>query len=135
MALVTDMQKFVNPDLYWLCNYGIIKEIKSESGSIGAQVDQSSRTNPSTRVTKILPDQSKVVLENGKEYTYRALVLANGLDNKSEFIEGLHELEQKNRSGVFVNKVDTKYRIDKNYYAGWQHFHGDLIVYQPAFPF
>lgn len=86
-------------------------------------------------MTKILPDQSKVVLENGKEYTYRALVLANGLDNKSEFIEGLHELEQKNRSGVFVNKVDTKYRIDKNYYAGWQHFHGDLIVYQPAFPF
>jgi sulfide:quinone oxidoreductase len=39
------------------------------------------------------------------------------------------------RSGVFVNKTDFKTRFDQNYQAGWQHFHGDLIVYQPAFPF
>jgi hypothetical protein len=112
-----------------------VKELKLESGSIGAQVDISSRSHPNTRVTKILPDQSKVVLENGREYTYRALVLANGLDHKSDFIEGLKELEMKDRSGVFVHKVDDKQRLDRNYYAGWQHFHGDLIVYQPAFPF
>lgn len=86
-------------------------------------------------MTKILPDQNKVVLDNGREYTYRALVLANGLDHRSEFIEGLKELEFQDRSGVFVNKVDTKPRLDRNYYAGWQHFHGDLIVYQPAYPF
>ncbi len=135
MALITDRSKFVNPDLYHLVQYGVIKELKLESGSVGSQVDVSSKVHTQTKVTKIIPNENKVVLDNGREYTYRALVLANGLDTKSEFIEGLKELELEDRSGVFVNKVDDKYRVDKNYYAGWQHFHGDLIFYQPQFPF
>lgn len=61
--------------------------------------------------------------------------MANGLEQNSDFIEGLKELENTDRSGVFVHKSDVKSRLDKNYYAGWQHFHGDLIFYQPAFPF
>lgn len=28
-----------------------------------------------------------------------------------------------------------KDRLDRNYWAGWQHYHGDCIVYHPKFPF
>jgi NADH dehydrogenase FAD-containing subunit len=93
MALITDRSKFVNPDLYHLVQTGIVKELKLESGSVGSQVDVSSRVHVQTKVTKIIPSENKVVLDNGREYTYRALVLANGLDTKSEFVEGLKDLE------------------------------------------
>ncbi len=88
------------------------------------------------RVTEFKPHENKIVLENGREYSYRALVLATGLDSKSENIEGLKEVEDMGeRTGVFSHIVDTKDRMDRNYHAGWQHFHGDCIVYNPAFPF
>ena len=32
-------------------------------------------------------------LSNGREYTYKALVLATGFEHKAEFIEGLKEFE------------------------------------------
>jgi hypothetical protein len=136
MALVTDRPKFVIPELYFLASYGVVKDLKLESASVGAQVNASSRVNVNQRVTHFKPDENKIVLDDGKEYTYRALVLANGLDQKSENIEGLKEVEDMGeRSQVFSHVVDTKDRMDRNYWAGWQHFHGDCIVYNPAFPF
>lgn len=82
------------------------------------------------------PDENKIVLDDGKEYTYRALVLDNGLDSKSEYIEGLKEVEdQGERTQVFSHIVDDLRRINRNFHAGWQHFHGDCVVYNPAFPF
>lgn len=136
IALVTDRSKFVCPELYYLTSYGAVKDLKLETGSVGAQVNASSRVNQSTRVTQFKPDENKVVLEDGKEYTYRALVLANGLDSKSEHIEGLAELEAEGeRTNVFSHIVDTKDRMDRNYWHGWHHYNGDLVVYNPAYPF
>lgn len=135
MALVTDQIKYVNPELYWPCNYNAVKILKLESSGVGGQVDASSRVNSNTWAKQIIPDKNKVILSNGKEYTYRALVLAPGLETKSEFIEGLKQHEDTPHSGVFCHIIDEKAWLEKMYHHGWQHFNGDLIVYQPAFPF
>lgn len=60
-------------------------------------------------MTEFKPDENKIVLDNGQEYTYRALLLGAGLDSKAENIEGLSELEATGeRSQVFCHVVDDK---------------------------
>lgn len=58
-------------------------------------------------------------MDNGKEYTYWSLVLQPGLKQDINLIQGLKELEDEPRSGVFVHQADNKARIDKNHYHGW----------------
>lgn len=136
MAIVSERSKFVNPTLYYLCSYGYVKELKLEAASVGAQVNAASRVNVNTRVSKFLPDENKIQLANGKEYTYKALVLAPGFEHKSESIEGLKEMEDEGHtSGVFCHIVDERKRMNRNFHHGHNHYHGDMIVYQPQFPF
>jgi len=41
-----------------------------------------------------------------------------------------------NKIGVFSHMLDTKDRVlNKNYYHGCNHTHGDMICYDPKFPF
>lgn len=95
-----------------------------------------SRVDTGVRVSKFVPDESKVVLTNGKEYTYKSLVLAPGFDHKVDNIEGLRSFEDEGeQSGVFSHVIDTKARMDRNYWHGQNHHHGDMIVYNPAFPY
>lgn len=136
MAIVSERPKFMIPELYMFASYAVIKEFKAESSAVGSQIDKSSRVNTDVRVTSIKPGENKITLGNGKEYSYRALVLGTGLDSKAEYIEGLAELEAEGeQSGVFVHLPDVVQRLDRNYYHGWQFFHGDMVVYNPAFPY
>jgi hypothetical protein len=83
-----------------------------------------------------MPEQNKIKLSNGKEYTYKALVLAPGFHHSSEHIKGLSTLEHgKPDNNVFVHAIDHKERVDRNYYHGWNHTHGDMICYSPKFPY
>ena len=36
IALITDRSKFICPELYYLVSYGVVKDLKLESGSVGA---------------------------------------------------------------------------------------------------
>ena len=82
------------------------------------------------------PQENKVVLTNGREYTYKALVLAPGFDHREDLIEGLPELSQgPEEDNVFVHMLDSKERVDRNYYHGWNHNNGDFICYSPKFPY
>ena len=77
-----------------------------------------------------------MVLSNGVEYTYKALVLAPGFDHSDSYIEGLSELRAGPESNnVFVHMLDDKNTVDRNYYHGWNHTHGDMICYSPAGPY
>jgi NADH dehydrogenase FAD-containing subunit len=40
-----------------------------------------------------VPAENKVILSNGREYTYKALVVTPGFDHQSANIEGLTDLE------------------------------------------
>lgn len=83
-----------------------------------------------------MPEQNKLRLSNGREYTYKALVLAPGFDHSSEHIEGLPEFEKdRGENNVFVHAIDHKERLQRNYYHGWNHNNGDMICYSPKFPY
>jgi hypothetical protein len=105
------------------------------SGSVTGQVQNWSRCDVGARVASFHPNENKLVLNNGREYTYKALVLAPGFDHKSANIEGLTEMEQTHEmENVFVHCLDTKERVDRNFNHGYHHPHGDMIYYMPKTP-
>ncbi len=110
--------------------------MKLESGTVSAQVEQWSRTDTFAKVTQFMPDQNKVKLSNGREYSYKALVVNTGFNHSSEHIEGLPEFEKdRGENNVFVHAIDHKERLQRNYYHGWNHNNGDMICYSPKFPY
>jgi len=136
MALIADKTRFVKPQVYFFSSYGQIPELKLESGTVSSQVKNHSRVDAPQKVVKFLPDQNKVVLANGKEYTYKALILAPGFHHKTENIKGLKEFEKdRGENNVFVHAIDDKHRLERNYYHGSNHFYGDMINYSPKFPY
>lgn len=86
--------------------------------------------------TKIDADHNKISLNNGKTFTYKALVLATGFDHKLEYIKGLEQFSKCHETeNVFIHALDHKERISQNYWSGWQHKAGDFICYSPKFPY
>jgi hypothetical protein len=135
MAIVTDQSKFIVPELYFLCNFEAVKPLKLETGSVGSQIDASSRVNSNVRAVGIHPDENKITLSNGKEYTYKSLVIAPGFDHTVDNIKGLREFEDAGeQTRVFNHIIDKKDRLDRNYFDGYLHDGGDYIVYDPARP-
>lgn len=136
MAIITDKSKFIVPELYFFCSHEAIKPLKLETGSVASQVDGSSRVDSNVRATKIDPENNKIKLSNGKEYTYKALVYAPGFDHSIDHIKGLRDFEKEGeKSNVFCHLADSVVRMDRNYYHGFNQFGGDYIVYDPANPF
>lgn len=135
MAVVTQTAKFVMPNAYFACAHGHMPALKLESDTVSSMVDNWSKLDTGVKVVKYMPDENKLVLSNGKEYTYKALVLSTGLDHKVELIEGLSDLQNTPESeGVFVHQLD-KAVTDRNYYHGWSHNNGDMICYSPKAPY
>jgi sulfide:quinone oxidoreductase len=135
MAIVTDRSRFILPQAYFQVSHGHLPELKLESGTVSAQIAQWSRMETFTKVTEYKPNENKIKLSNGKEFTYKALVVATGFEHKSEFIEGLPEFEKdRGENNVFVHAIDHKERLNRNYYHGWNHPNGDMICYSPKFP-
>jgi len=113
-----------------------IPPLKLLTQSVSAQVDQWSRLDVGAKVVKFMPEENKLLLSNGREYSYKALVMAPGFDHSESHIEGLPEMAATHESeNVFVHMLDTKERVSRNYYHGWHNSHGDMICYDPAFPF
>ena len=51
-------------------------------------------------------------------------------------MEGLADFENdRGENQVFVHAIDTKERLDRNYYHGWFHQNGDMIYYLPKLPY
>lgn len=109
MALITAQGKYVVPQSYLAVSHGHYPDQKLDSATISAQVDNWSRTDVGATVTKYLPNENKLVLSNGKEYTYKALVLAPGFDHKMEHIDGLTEMSKTHEEeNVFVHMLSDK---------------------------
>ena len=89
MALVTPDGKHIVPQSYLPVSHGFMPGLKLMSSSVSGQVEAWSRVDTNTRVQTFMPNENKLVLNNGREYTYKALVLAPGFDHQSANIEGL----------------------------------------------
>ncbi len=97
-------------------------------------------------VKEYKPNENKVILANGKEYSYKALVLcpgkhiasltATGFNHKDENLEGLLDVQDaRGENNIFVHAIDEKTRLERNYYHGWNHQNGDMICYSPKAPY
>lgn len=110
--------------------------MKLQSGTIQAQIDNWSKIESNTKVTKIDAAHDKLELNNGKTFSYKALVLTPGFEHSTSFIKGLETLEKTpEEEGVFCHVLDHKERVSRNFYNGWNNKKGDLICYSPKFPY
>ena len=64
-----------------------------ETGTLSAMIDTWSKIESGATVSKLEPNSNKLTLSNGKEFSYKALVLGTGFDHSPEFIEGLSEFD------------------------------------------
>lgn len=136
MAIVSRDSVWVQPQSYFGILQSHIKLLKMETGTISAMVQTWSRAEAGTSMTKLDPNANKITLANGKEMTYKALVLGTGFDHSCEFIDGLSEFDQGHESNnVFVHQLDDKARVQRNFYNGFMHQGGDYINYSPACPY
>ena len=136
MGIVTSGNKFLNSQNYFLTSYGCIKTLKYETATAASMVGVTTKMDINTSVTRFYPEENKVDLNNGKTYTYKALVIATGLEHGCSGVEGLEELDRKSQNnGVNVHLLDTPTRIPNNHWHGYHHPRGNFIVYHPGFPY
>jgi len=81
MALISKDGKFIVPQAYFACSHAHQPDLKLLSQSVSAQVESWSRTDVGATVAKYMPEENKVLLSNGREYSYKVLVLAPGFDH------------------------------------------------------
>ena len=89
-----------------------------------------------TSVTEIKPDSNSMTLSNGKEFTYKALVLAPGFSHEASHIEGLTDFETgPETNNTWVHSFNNPANTDRNFFGGYQNLSGDTIMYSPKFPY
>lgn len=136
LAIISDNNKFIQPQAYFGVCGGILPELKVESGSLSAQIETWSKIEAHVKVTKIDPLANTLDISNGKQFTYKALVLAPGFEHKVSGIKGLDEMQHSHESeNVFVHMLDNKERVLRNFWNGWNNAHGDMICYSPKAPY
>lgn len=136
MAIVSEHSSFIQPQSYFGVAHSHQAQLKLESNTVSAQVDNWSKIEVNTKVTKIDAAHDRLELNNGKVFSYKALVLTPGFDHSSSFIKGLDTLEKTpEEDGVFCHVLDHKQRVSRNFYNGWNNKRGDLICYSPKFPY
>ena len=133
--MVSKDSVWVQPQAYFGILQGHIKALKMETGTLSAMIENWSKIEV-TEVTKLDPKANKLSLANGKEFSYKALVLGAGFDHSCKFIDGLSEFDEGHESNnVFVHQLDDKNRLSRNFYNNWMLRGGDYINYSPAAPY
>ena len=136
MAIISDNNKYIQPQGYFGVVGGICSELKLFSSSLSAQIETWSKIEAFVNVTKIDPVANTLDISNGKQFTYKALVLAPGFEHKTSGIKGLEEMMAGHESeNVFVHTLESKERLDRNFWNGWNHTNGDMICYSPKAPY
>ena len=136
MAVVTPQGRWIEPFNYFPCSHAHQDKLKLESPAVSALIATWSKTQAFTSVTGLNADANTLQLSNGKEFSYKSLVLAPGLDHQASHIKGLEEMAAMHESNnVFVHTIDNKQTVIDNYWHGWNHTHGDMICYSPAVPY
>lgn len=136
MAVVSAQVKYVCPQMYFPTTWGHLPEMQLMSGTVSSQCDNWSRLDVGAKVQTYDPANSKLTLDNGREYSYKALVIAPGFEQEESLIEGLPEMYKGHESeNVFVHKTDSLDTCVRNYYHGCHHRSGNLISYSPAGPY
>lgn len=136
MAIVSPQAVWVQPQCYFGVTHRFISTLKLQTGALAGQCDAWSKIEGMTSVTELKPDNNSMTLSNGKEFTYKALVLAPGFSHESSYIEGLGEFETgPETNNVWVHSFNDRANAERNFFNGYQSLAGDNIMYSPKFPY
>lgn len=135
MGLVSRETVYTIPQVYFNALHEHKKLLNLESATLPGMIDAWSMINNNV-VTKLSPEASKVTLDDGRELTYKALVMAPGFETSASLIPGLKEFDEGSQdNNVYVHQLDSKDRAYRNFYNGYYNRGGDLVTYSPAFPY
>ena len=135
MGLVSKDPVYILPQVYFNVLNEHKKMLNLESSNISTMIDPWSAVH-NTMVSKLDPNKNSVTLLDGRELTYKALVLAPGFDTHVDMIPGLREFDEgPEDNNVFVHCLDSKERVERNFYNGYHNRGGDMICYSPEFPY
>ena len=138
MAIISPSQAFIQPQVYFGVIHGHISDLQLNTAAIAGMIQPWSLIQSGTTVEELNPDSNSLKLSTGKEFTYKALVLAPGFAHESSHIEGLPEFEsgpETNNTWVHTfNNLDAS-NVNRNFYNGDCSLLGDTIMYSPKFPY
>lgn len=64
------------------------------------------------------------------------MVVAAGFQHKTDYIEGLTEMENdRGENNVYAHGLDNILRVDRNFHSGWTNSNGEMLLYSPKFPY
>lgn len=120
MAIVSPDGVWVQPQCYFGVTHRFISTLKLQTGALAGQCDAWSKIEGMTSVTDLKPDQNKMTLSNGKEFTYKALVVAPGFSHESSYIEGLGDFEKgPETNNTWVHSFNTRENAERNFFNGY----------------
>lgn len=135
MGIVSKEGMYLIPQAYFNVLHEHKPMLSLESSPIANLVEPWSMIN-NNMVTKLDPHANKVTLDDGRELSYKALVMAPGLDTHVDHIPGLRGFDDGHENNnVFVHALDSKERAIRNFYNGYYSRGGDLLCYSPAYPY
>lgn len=106
-----------------------------KSSSLVSMVESWSKSEAFVNCESVDPHNNSLKLSNGKTFTYKALVLAPGLNQSMDHIPGLRQMSETPESDlVFVHELDLL-RYKRNAWMGYQNRYGDMLCYSPKTPY
>ena len=87
-------------------------------------------------ISRILPEKNQIVTEKGETYSYKALVLNTGLDQKAHNMPFLNGLVSDDfaKTRVFIQDTTSIANVIRNSRIFFMHKDGDFLVYLPQLP-
>lgn len=134
--MVSNGELYVNPSCYMPAVLGILAFRQLEGEPVPGQIAQWSMCEANTSVTALNPTQNTMTLSNGKEFSYKALVLGTGFDHSSSHVEGLTDFDMGEESNnIFAHIMDNRERVKRNFWNAYYNRGGDLLCYSPKAPY
>jgi len=136
MAGFNPNSKFYYQHLYEYIIAGNMKPYKFSAMPFSSNFDIGVSKCGRDSISRILPEKNQIVTEKGETYSYKALVLNTGLDQKAHNMPFLNGLVSDDfaKTRVFIQDTTSIANVIRNSRIFFMHKDGDFLVYLPQLP-
>ncbi len=136
MAGFNPNSKFYYQHLYEYIISGNMKPYKFSAMPFSSNYDIGVSKCGRDSISRIIPEKNQIVTDKGETYSYKALVLNTGLDQKANsypFIKNL-VTDDFAKTRVFIQDTTSIANVIRNSRIFFMHKDGDFLVYLPKLP-
>ena len=136
MAGFNPNSKFYYQHLYEYIISGNMKPYKFSAMPFSSNFDILESKCGRDAITQIIPEKNQIVSDKGEVYTYKALVLNTGLDQKAHCMPFLKNLvvDDFAKTRVFIQDTTSIVNVIRNSRIFFMHKDGDFLLYLPKLP-